>query len=57
MNTATLKLPSTDERNARAEDGFQERTAWNSLCEGILIPLGTLTAVFLVMTAVMHIRV
>ena len=46
-------LTVLDQRNARAEDGFQRRTPWSSLCEGILIPLGALTAVFLAMVAVM----
>jgi hypothetical protein len=53
MTTTSLKMTATDQRNARAEDGFQERTPWNSLCEGILIPLGTLFAVLLGIVGVM----
>lgn len=53
MTTTSLKMTATDQRNARAEDGFQERTPWNSFCEGILIPLGTLFAVLLGIVGVM----
>ena len=39
--------------NIRAEDGYQRRGAWNSLREGVLIPLGSLFAVFVVMLGLM----
>lgn len=39
--------------NIRAEDGYQRRESWNSLCEGVLIPIGSLFAVFLVMLGLM----
>jgi hypothetical protein len=39
--------------NVRAEDGGQPLTRWNSLCEGVLLPLGSLFAAFLVMLGVM----
>jgi hypothetical protein len=39
--------------NARAEDGMQPRSHWNALCEGVLIPLGSLFTVFLAMLGVM----
>jgi len=38
--------------NARAEDGLTN-TRWNSFCEGILIPLGTLFAAFLAISGLM----
>lgn len=44
---------SINQTNARAEDGFQGSASWNAFCEGILIPLGSLGAVFLVMLGVM----
>jgi hypothetical protein len=53
MTTEHLKITAIDQRNARAEDGFQRRSSWDSLCEGILIPIGTLFAVFLAMIGVM----
>ena len=40
------------ETNARAEDGLKGNP-WNALCEGILIPLGTLFAVFLGIAGIM----
>jgi hypothetical protein len=52
MNIADLKTASIDQPNVRAEDGLQ-RASWNSLCEGILIPLGSLFAVLLVMVGMM----
>jgi hypothetical protein len=39
--------------NIRAEDGFQKRGSWNRFCEGVLIPLGSLFAVFLAMLGMM----
>jgi hypothetical protein len=39
--------------NARAEDDPEECSPWNSLCEGVLIPLGSLFAVFLAMLILM----
>jgi hypothetical protein len=52
MTTENLEITAIDQRNARAEDGFQRRSPWDSLCEGILIPIGTLFAVFLAITGV-----
>jgi hypothetical protein len=51
--TSVENMNSVNQSNVRAEDGFQGRASWNSFCEGILIPLGSLGAVFLVMLAVM----
>ena len=51
--TSVEKMDSVNQSNVRAEDGFQGRASWNSFCEGILIPLGSLGAVFLVMLAMM----
>ncbi|WP_263365108.1 hypothetical protein [Edaphobacter bradus] len=39
--------------NIRAEDGLQKRSSWNSFCEGVLIPVGSLFAVFLAMLGLM----
>lgn len=39
--------------NVRAEDGMQPRSRWNALCEGVLIPLGSLFTVFLAMLGIM----
>lgn len=38
---------------ARAEDGMRPQSRWYTLCEGVLIPLGSLFAVFLVMLGLM----
>ena len=37
----------------RAEDGTQGCTRWNSLCDGVLIPVGSLFAVFAIMLGLM----
>jgi hypothetical protein len=39
--------------NVRAEDGMQPRSRWSALCEGVLIPLGSLFTVFLAMLGIM----
>jgi hypothetical protein len=39
--------------NSRAEDGQLDCSRWSGLCEGVLIPLGSLFAVFLLMLGVM----
>jgi hypothetical protein len=39
--------------NVRAEDGMQPRGRWSALCEGVLIPLGSLFTVFLAMLGIM----
>jgi len=44
---------SVYQSNVRAEDGLQQPNRWTSLCEGVLIPLGSLFAVFLVMLGMM----
>jgi len=44
---------STYQSTARAEDGDQQPNRWTSLCEGVLIPLGSLFAIFLAILAVM----
>jgi hypothetical protein len=36
--------------NVRAEDGMQPRNHWSALCEGVLIPIGSLfTAVLAIL--------
>jgi hypothetical protein len=44
---------SINQTNARAEDGFQGSASRNAFCEGIVIPLASLGAVFLIMLGVM----
>jgi hypothetical protein len=39
--------------NVRAEDGMQQRSRWNILCEGVIIPLGSVFTVFLAMLCMM----
>jgi hypothetical protein len=39
--------------NVRAEDGMQPRSHWNALCEGVLIPIGSLFTAFLAMLGMM----
>ncbi|WP_433966104.1 hypothetical protein [Tunturiibacter gelidiferens] len=46
-------IAPTFQSNSRAEDGLLCRSRWNSLCEGVLIPLASLFAVFLFMLGVM----
>jgi hypothetical protein len=44
---------SVYESTARAEDGMRPQSRWNALCEGVLIPLGSLFAVFMTMLGLM----
>ncbi len=44
---------SVYQSTARAEDGIRPQGRWNALCEGVLIPLGSLFAVFLAMLGIM----
>jgi hypothetical protein len=54
MKSSTTQYDSSlYQSNVRAEDGRQQTTRWNSLCEGVIIPLGSIFAVFLVMLGVM----
>ena len=48
MNNASICQP-----NARAEDGMEQRSPWNVLCEYVLIPIGTVFAVFMTMLGMM----
>jgi hypothetical protein len=41
--------------NSRAEDGPVDHNPFSVLCEGVLIPLGSLFAIFLIMLGVMFI--
>jgi hypothetical protein len=47
------QIAPTFQSNSRAEDGDLDCTRWSGLCEGVLIPLGSLFAVFLLMLGVM----
>jgi hypothetical protein len=47
------EIAPTFQSNNRAEDGLLNRGRWSGLCEGVLIPLGSLFAVFLFMLGVM----
>jgi hypothetical protein len=42
----------TYQSTVRAEDGLSS-SRWNALCEGVVIPLGSLFAVFLLMLGAM----
>jgi hypothetical protein len=53
MKSTTQYDSSLYQSNFRAEDGQQQPTRWNAFCEGVLIPLGSIFAVFLVMLGVM----
>jgi hypothetical protein len=44
---------SIHQSTIRVEDECQNRGSWNSLCEGVLIPLGSLFAVFLTLLGLM----
>jgi hypothetical protein len=39
--------------NVRAEDGLQQTSRWNAFYEGVLIPVGSVLAVFLAVLGVM----
>jgi hypothetical protein len=47
------EIAPTYQSNSRAEDGQLQRGQWSTLCEGVLIPLGSLFVVFLFMLGVM----
>ena len=47
---------STYQSNIRAEDGIQQNSRWNALCEGILIPFGFILALVVVILLVRLIR-
>jgi hypothetical protein len=53
MKPTTQSDNSNYQSTIRAEDGQQQLTRWNSLCEGVLLPIGSLFAVFLVMLGIM----
>ena len=54
MKSTTIQYDSSlYQSNFRAEDGRQQPTRWNSFCEGVLFPLGSIFAVFLMMLGVM----
>jgi hypothetical protein len=54
MNDNNLVMDEVfSQSNVRAEDGFLQTSRWERLCEGVLIPLGSLFAVFIMMLGVM----
>jgi hypothetical protein len=54
MNYSELQNDvSIYQSNVRAEDGIQPRGRWNALCEGVLIPVGSLFTALLAMLGVM----
>jgi hypothetical protein len=53
MKPTTQYDNSIYQSNARAEDGRQQPTRWSVFCEDVIIPLGSLFAVFLVMLGIM----
>jgi hypothetical protein len=42
-----------NQSNSRAEDGPLDHNRFSVLCEGVLIPLGSLFAIFLILLGVM----
>jgi hypothetical protein len=50
---ATISFPRNETTTLRAEDGQVPRSRWTTLCEGVLIPLGSIFAIFLFMLGVM----
>ncbi len=49
MRNNTLNAPTlVSQSNFRAEDGDRHTTPWNDLCDEVLIPIGSLLAVFVV---------
>ncbi len=54
MNDEKLtKNEVASQSNIRAEDGLLRASRWDALCVGVLFPLGSLFAVFMVMLCVM----
>jgi hypothetical protein len=51
--TESEQIAPTYQSNIRAEDGLLPRGRWDTLCEGVLIPIGSLLAVFLFMLGAM----
>ena len=47
------EIAPTFQSNIRAEDGELDGSGWSGLREGVLVPLGSLFAVFLFMLCVM----
>ena len=43
--------------NIRAEDGFPQPIRWNAFYEGVILPLGSLFAVFMLVLGVMLLSV
>ena len=44
---------SAHQPDARAEDGMKQRSQWSELCQYVLIPIGTVFAIFLAMLGMM----
>jgi len=53
MKSTTQFDNSIYQSTVRAEDGQQQPTRWNSFCEGVLLPIGSLFAVFLAIVGIM----
>jgi hypothetical protein len=53
MKSAIQFDNSIYQSTVRAEDGQQQSTRWNSFCEGVLLPIGSLFAVFLAIVGIM----
>jgi hypothetical protein len=51
--TERQDITANYQSNIRAEDGLSQGSQWNTLCEGVLIPLGSLFVIFLFMLGVM----
>jgi hypothetical protein len=58
MQLSKFKYDNADlPSNIRAEDGLQQPIRWNALYEGVILPLGSLFAVFLLVMGVMLLSV
>jgi hypothetical protein len=51
--TESKPIAPVYQSTSRAEDGQLQSNRWNALCEGVLFPLGSLFAVFLLMLGAM----
>jgi hypothetical protein len=51
--TESKQIAPGYQSNFRAEDGPLHSNRWSAFCEGVVVPLGSLFAVFLLMLCVM----
>ncbi len=53
MMPTSLSHPSLADSRARAEDDPSLTSRWSELCQGVLIPLGSILCIFLFMLGIM----